>query len=208
MNQPIEIELSPGNHNIELNSSGCVFSDDVFIEFIDTSGLSLVVNSVGTNAYQLSLVGTNYNNIAWSSNANLSCADCSTTSVAISENTSVNVTANYGEDCVFMDRIDLNYTPVVKYYIPNIIDLNNPSNDRFYIGSNFDQASVLQMLIYDRFGNLVHSVEDSPVNDPDLGWNGFKNNEPVEQGVYVYLIKVLNTAGEEEIYTGNLTVIR
>ena len=116
--------------------------------------------------------------------------------------------ATYGENCLFERTINLEYTPVIQYYIPNIIDLTNPSNDRFYIGSNFDNATVLEMYIYDRWGNLMHSVENMPVNEPDLGWNGYTDDQPVEQGVYVYLLKVLNTEGREEIYTGNLTVVR
>ncbi|NNE26576.1 MAG: hypothetical protein HKN09_07015, partial [Saprospiraceae bacterium] len=207
-NTPIMIDVGPGQHNIQLRNSGCVYDEDFNIGFIDSSGLELNIVASGTNSYQLSLTGANFQNIFWSSNADLSCMDCVTTSVSISENTLVNVNASYGDACIFSDFVDLIYTPVIDYYIPNIMDINNPSNDRFYIGSNFDDAVVLEMFIYDRWGNLMHFVENVPVNDPDLGWNGFSNNEPVEQGVYVYLIKVLNTAGDEEIHTGNLTVIR
>ena len=206
--EPVLLELGQGSHTIELTNAGCVYSEDIILNIIDSTGLSLVVNNTGTNSYQLSLVGSEFSDINWSASAELSCYDCSTTNIVINQNTSVSVMALYGNNCLYENEIDLQYTPVIEYYIPNIIDINNPSNDRFYIGSNFDDAVVLEMYIYDRWGNLMHAVDNLPVNDPDLGWNGYRNDQPVEQGVYVYLVKVLNTEGREEIRTGNLTVVR
>ena len=66
-------------------------------------------------------------------------------------------------------------------------------NNHFYIiaPENFN-GSILKMDIYDRWGNKVFEQKNLPFNDPSSGWDGnFKGTE-VEQGVYVFVIEILD----------------
>ena len=91
---PVVIDLEQGPHEIMLSSAGCEYSENINIDEIDSTGLALNVVGTSTNSYQLSLVGTNFQNINWSSNADLSCLDCISTSVVISQNTFVDCGCN------------------------------------------------------------------------------------------------------------------
>ena len=206
---PLELSLSPGNYNIELQSSPCVYQELLELESIDTSGMEITYSSSSVNSYQLSISGIqNITGINWYPEDILSCTDCPDPFVQISQNTSVSAVVEIDNNCLINLTIDLLYTPVINYYIPNIIDVSNPPNDVFYIQSNFNDITVIEMNIYDRWGNLVHEVSDHPVNDPGHGWNGYIDDHPAQQGVYVYMVKLRNTEGEEEIRAGSITLVR
>lgn len=206
---PIELNLSPGNYDLQLANGSCVFQEMIELSIVDTSGIQLQSSASALNTYQLSISGNQtITSIDWYPDNILSCTDCTNPVAQISQNTTINATAEIGNNCLIELSIDLTYTPVVRYYIPNIFDINNPPNDVFYIQSNFNDVSVIEMKIYDRWGNLVHNVGNHPVNDPDYGWNGLVDNQPVQQGVYVYMVKLRTTEGEEEIMSGTLTLVR
>ncbi len=206
---PIEVNVANGNYNIQLVSGACQYEDDILLESIDTSGTDIVIDNLSVNVYQLSLTGvSNPSNISWTPANTLNCSDCPNPVASISQNTTYTVSFTTENGCLINLERTIIYTPVVHYYIPNIIDINNPPNDKFFIQSNFSELIVQEMRIFDRWGNLVFEVEQIPVNQADFGWNGLVNNQEVEQGVFVYVIQVLNTAGELETMTGSFTIIR
>jgi hypothetical protein len=50
---------------------------------------------------------------------------------------------------------------------------------------------------------MVYSSSDS-----SKGWDGNFQGTPAQTGVYAYLLKYTNYAGEEKIKKGNITLIR
>ena len=64
------------------------------------------------------------------------------------------------------------------------------------------------MYIFDRWGELIFRAADIPPNEPSFGWDGSFKNQPVEQGVYVYLIKVRYIDQRKESFTGDVTTLR
>ena len=45
-------------------------------------------------------------------------------------------------------------------------------------------------------------------NESQYGWDGTKDGRYVEQGVYVYAIKVSYTDGDSDYFTGDITFLR
>lgn len=89
--------------------------------------------------------------------------------------------------------------------IPNAFSPNNDNkNDYFQAVFN---CSVIQfhLSIYNRYGALVFET-----NQPNFRWNGHYNGEPLNFGVYYYLVKARfdYPYAKEEIIKGNLTLIR
>jgi len=58
-------------------------------------------------------------------------------------------------------------------------------------------------LIFNQWGELFFESTDQ-----DNGWDGKKNGTEVQNGTYVYVLKVKLDNGEEESLTGHVTVIR
>lgn len=99
--------------------------------------------------------------------------------------------------------------PELQVYLPNIFSPNSDgNNDYFFPMSDAGiEDEVLEMLVYDRWGNLVFQNQNFAFNDPFAGWNGRFKNKDLNPGVYVYMLKVLRSNGEEKSYSGNVTIL-
>ena len=95
-----------------------------------------------------------------------------------------------------------------EIYIPNVFSPNGDGiNDSFTVSFGPD-LDVIGMTgsIFDRWGNLVFSSDANAFT-----WDGVFDGEPVQPGVYVYLIKVTYMLGAQEevrVFSGDVTVIR
>ena len=101
--------------------------------------------------------------------------------------------------------------PDCPIFIPNIFcpSCGDSSNSEFFIGStNIYDICILRYEIYDRWGNLIYYTDKFSIHDGGSWWDGTFDNVPAEQGVYVYLIEALHENGTQEIYTGDITLVR
>ena len=75
-------------------------------------------------------------------------------------------------------------------------------NDIFSpLGIRFVKNMTLE--IWNRWGQQVYSS-----SDPTKGWDGNFQGAAAQTGVYAYLVKYTNTANEEKVIKGNVTLIR
>jgi hypothetical protein len=95
------------------------------------------------------------------------------------------------KDCVARDTLFIKVN--TEYFInsPNIISVNstNPVNQIFSLkgGQNFNK--IMDLSIYDRWGNKVFYSIDPEVNNNGSGWNGVYQKKVVP-GVYVWVARV------------------
>ena len=61
----------------------------------------------------------------------------------------------------------------------------------------------MEISIYNRWGEKV--FESTNQNDC---WDGTYRNKVVNTGVFVYKLRTVNTEGEENIQSGNVTLVR
>lgn len=69
-------------------------------------------------------------------------------------------------------------------------------------------TQVLTFQIFDRWGEMIYSDEDFPVNDPTRGWNGTYRDQMMNSGVFVWSMTVRHEDGTEEALRGQTTLIR
>ena len=96
---------------------------------------------------------------------------------------------------------------VLEPYVPNAFTPNaDGHNDLFYMSVNVPIITDFEMLIYDRWGQLVFETKD-----PYQGWNGAKGNsgEILPSGVYVYRIRfeVSRLETKRELF-GHVTLLK
>ncbi|MFM2285418.1 MAG: hypothetical protein RLZZ543_915 [Bacteroidota bacterium] len=97
-------------------------------------------------------------------------------------------------------RVDLGY----KVFIPSAFTPNDDGlNDRFLVYG--EDVSAFSMMIFNRWGEMLYSSYDM-----ENGWDGRTrlNNEIIEGGSYLYMIKVKDRYGLEYKYKGEVTVLR
>jgi len=94
--------------------------------------------------------------------------------------------------------------------IPTAFSPNGDAlNDEFYVKS-FALKTILSFNVYNRWGNKVFSIANSPADDKQYGWNGKINNngEDVPLGVYVYNISAICKNDQVLNFQGEITVLR
>ncbi len=205
-------ETNPtGSFNITSNGGSCdtLVNVNVDFEMHDLAGLQTMSFE---NQWELSIdSNVEYQNIEWSSSSgNLSCNDCTETSINITQNTTVTVDATTVAGCMYSHIFDLGFVlppEVTGVYFPNIFspDGDGFSDEYYPLGTN--GIEFLEFYIYDRWGNRVYSDTNFTVNDPSRSWDGTFNGEEVLNGVYVGWARYMIN-DTEFIKAFDITVIR
>lgn len=111
--------------------------------------------------------------------------------------------------CVDEDEIQIRVDRNIGIFAPNIFSPNSDGNNDFFKPkTNSSIESLKEMLVYDRWGNLVYQNNNVADLESWLGWDGNFKNEKAEQGVYVYIATFVALDGVEEVISGDVTLIR
>jgi gliding motility-associated-like protein len=111
---------------------------------------------------------------------------------------SVSVALNSPDDVIAHFREKSSDVMYPTAFTPN----GDGNNDiLFPLGANFIKSFKVE--IWNRWGQMVYSSTDS-----SKGWDGNFQGTAAQTGVYAYLLKYTNYAGEEKIKKGNITLIR
>jgi len=210
---PIVIPISSGTNDIMIDDGNCMYTETIEVQASMEINGEISSTTISANQTALSLTADgSVQNINWTTN-NLevifSCTDCPEP-IADSQ-TAYTATVTYEDEngCTYTDEIfiEIPVIEVGEIFIPNIFSLSVSGNDRFYPQSSLPPAIISEMRIFDRWGNVIFTRDNFPANDSDLGWDGTRDGKIIEQGVYVYLIKV-NDGARDQFYSGSITVVR
>jgi len=124
-----------------------------------------------------------------------------------------NVTVTTTNDCQATDSVYVKFLeeppfePAQYFYIPNAFTPDGDGrNDVFRAVLSSQQLSIVnfQLSVFDRWGGQVFETEDI-----GQGWDGTKNGQALQEGVYVYRV-TFKTYGDpsERIITGTVAVIK
>jgi len=123
--------------------------------------------------------------------------------------TTISVTGVDQYGCIDSDQINVRVDRNVGIYTPNIFSPNGDGTNDYFRPTTNKSVSVLKdMVIYDRWGNLVYSASQITDMDSWNGWNGKMNGTDVGSGVFVYLARFIALDGVEEVVTGDVTILR
>jgi gliding motility-associated-like protein len=138
-----------------------------------------------------------------------SVAECTTVTIAPTLSTTVvYVEAFDANGCPANDQVQIQLNQIVDVVFPNIITPNGDNiNDFFFIASD-DVEQVLDMKIFDRWGELIWEKQNFDPRIPSEGWNGKFNDSAVVPGVFVFTVEVLfnNLESTKETFSGDITV--
>ncbi|MDX1476342.1 MAG: gliding motility-associated C-terminal domain-containing protein, partial [Saprospiraceae bacterium] len=91
-------------------------------------------------------------------------------------------------------------------YVPNVFSPNGDQvNDRFTI---YTDGEIIELNIFDRWGNQVFGRRGFPAAQPLLGWDGRFSGQDAPAGVYVYVAVVRPAGAEAQMIAGDVTLIR
>ena len=190
-----------------INSASFEIEAPIEVELELPSIIDLTVGQNYTLNPTINLSSNQIASIIWESDSELSCYDCLSPSIleyANEDEIVLTVVSISGCETTVSTRIRVEEIIIPEVYIPNVF---SPSRgDKFTMYASEDIEIIDDFYIYDRWGELVYSNSNFSPNEPDLGWDGYFNNNKAEQGVYVYLF-IFEINGRTERRYGDVTLL-
>ena len=141
----------------------------------------------------------------------LICSDCAEVTLAPQESTIYTFKASYG-NCIVED--DIVVTVLLSdeqksIYAPNAFTPNGDGvNDRFQIHGGDQIKTILDLAIYNRWGELVYQNVKTPISSTDHGWDGTFNNKVLENGIFVYFAIIEFEDGSTKQFKGTFQLMK
>ena len=96
-----------------------------------------------------------------------------------------------------------------RVYIPNVFTPNGDNiNDRFVIHASAEIKLINELLIYDRWGELVFTQYDFPPNVISHGWDGSLRGQPLTPAVFTYVASWIDNEGDRQERSGDVTLLK
>ncbi len=148
--------------------------------------------------------------IAWTPNDYLDCNDCLNPNLLPLQTTLYTLTATDPlTGCTRSDDVLITVEVVRNVYIPNAWSPNTDgTNDEFTIFTGPEVAKILELKIFDRWGELVFEGYNFPPNNSLYGWDGRFRDKDLKPAVFVYFARVAFIDGFESVFEGDVTLVR
>ena len=138
----------------------------------------------------------------WTPDSTLSCNTCFSPIAVPTVTTEYVLVYKNPSGCVAKDTIKIDVLPNYEVFIPSAFSPNGDNiNDVFYVRGPFIRSC--NMKIWDRLGGLIF---ESPYLV--YGWDGTKNFNDVNTGVFIYYITVEFLDGVQKEFKGNINLSR
>ncbi|MFK8005044.1 MAG: gliding motility-associated C-terminal domain-containing protein, partial [Saprospiraceae bacterium] len=206
--------LPAGFYNIVLtDANGCTLEDN----FTINPGINLELNlpevieilegNTGIIQAIVNVPVDSLEYIQWAPPELLSCDTCLTTTIEALDDQTFQLTIIDNNGCIAIAVINIIVLPRIKIYIPNAFSPNfDGYNDYFTLFANDQVEEILEMSIFDRWGEHVFKKENFQPNDPILGWDGRLKGEEMNPAVFVYIFEVKLKDGSTKVFSGDVTL--
>jgi gliding motility-associated-like protein len=208
--------LEPGRYRLQVRDAlGCTSEKEFLIDSLFDLQLNLTPELVldFNERYRIDLqvnrTDTEIARVQWKPIQQLSCSQCLNPwlTALFDEEFLVEVDDIYGCSAEAVLRLSVEFNP--KIFVPNVFSPNGDGiNDFFFPNTGPSVVNIPQLLIFDRWGNLLFEQQNFLPNTPAAGWNGRYKGQPLDPAVFAYLIKVELLNGEIITLTGDVTLVK
>ncbi|MCF8238868.1 MAG: gliding motility-associated C-terminal domain-containing protein [Saprospiraceae bacterium] len=148
--------------------------------------------------------------IEWTPGTGLNCVDCLNPVASPLETTTYQLTVIDKNGCEVKATIRIDVALEVDVFIPNVFHPDgNGINDGFTAFADPEKViRIVELRIYDRWGNAVFRTTDIPVNQTIWGWDGTYRSEPMDPAVFVYVVEVEFINGQRGLFKGDVQLSR
>jgi gliding motility-associated-like protein len=109
------------------------------------------------------------------------------------------------DGCIDSVTYDVIVNPDINLYVPNTFTPDNDKfNDEWFIFINGIDIYEFELVVFNRWGEIVWESRN-----PNKGWNGTYNGQPVPEGTYVWQISAKQLfIDKRHAWRGHLNVLR
>lgn len=214
--------LLTGNYLIDImDSQGCSFSmnEQIVIEPYEEINLmtetNISINFGESLNLQAWVTNKNDNEISyeWASEDTeaLSCSICDSPEFTGLRSNRIEVIATDNTNgCTTSRFITIFVDTSAEIYVPNAFSPNGDGvNDRLAVfGDPSLVSSIDEFYVYDRWGNQVSAIDDMLINSQSTGWDGIFRGDQINNGVFVWSLKITFIDGTTKIFSGDVTLVR
>ncbi len=155
----------------------------------------------------INLSSDSISSIAWSSN--VACDSCREVQIFLNQDINISIQVTDINGCVVEDEFNIKVERPNNLPFPQIFSPNGDNiNDVFYMPMTKGISDINYMKIYDNWGGLLFNQTNLIPGDDSKGWRGQVNGRNAEIGVYIVEALVTLSDGSQQIYVGDLTLIR
>ena len=149
--------------------------------------------------------------LMWSDTSIINCTFCLDPIITVTQDQVLVLTATDDNGCIQSDSIIISVledSEITNVYTPNIFAPGiDGENSKWSLYHPDGIIGVLELRIYDRWGNLV-TYRSNSLEFEDFEWDGTYNGRDAEQGVYVFIAKYIDNTNRESLIRGQITLIR
>lgn len=216
--EPIFGSLEEGDYVLQIqDSQGCV-SEEQLVTIEDVQEIEILVDSIlvvdeNSFTHLNILIEGEYQDFYWSDSSVLSCDDCLSPVVTITEDIVLTlfVLDQYG--CIYSNDIILLFNSESEeeetetfILVPNVFSPNGDGlNDVFNVFVSED-IQLRSMNIYNRWGNEV--FKSQATLDGLKAWDGLFQGVMLNPDVFVYRIYYLDEFDREQVLIGDVTLVK
>lgn len=138
-----------------------------------------------------------------------SCTDCPNPRVAPVQNTVFTLYAEDQYGCTAIDSIAIQVPFERDIYAPTAFSPNGDGiNDLFYLQGISGIAEVVNLQVFDRWGNIVFEQKNSIINEQTTAWDGTVKSALAPTDVYFWTAQVHFVDGVAEQGAGVVQLLR
>ncbi|RME95854.1 MAG: hypothetical protein D6772_12635, partial [Bacteroidetes bacterium] len=209
-------DLEAGTYHVVVqDANGCEDRQEVVlippspIDIVLDDQIELKLGESRQLQAQVNRTPSEISRIQWQPAELLSCSDCLNPSVLATNSTNFAVTITDTNGCMGVARTTVLIDETVPVYIPNAFSPNQDgTNDSWVIFGDPAQISqLLDLAVYDRWGNQVFYQDQLTLNSDNLAWDGTLNGQVLNAGVYVYQLRLQLLNGEVVSYEGEVLLL-
>lgn len=211
--------LSTGAYTLVVtDANGCSATENISIVQADPVTVTLPGDmtirqgeSVSLSAQQVSGIsaGDGFASYSWNPATGLSCSDCANPAAKPGGSVQYVLTVTNFYGCEGTDTINIEVLPALSVYLPTAFSPNGDGkNDVLYILTGVEGVVVRKLEVFNRWGESVYKVENTPANIRTYGWNGQHKGKPAPVDNYSYYYEVVYPDGSVGRDKGSILLIR
>jgi gliding motility-associated-like protein len=217
---PLSTGLSPGTYDLILRDvNGCEISEQMILEepseLIVSLGNDRVVDFGEKVLLEAEVVTESAEIVSWSWEPVLdsSCPDCPTQEFTVESDIQLSVTGVDENGCTASGELSIAVNINRAVFLPNAFSPNGDGvNDFFGLYADADRVNrIVEFRVFDRWGEQVffrQNISFQRELDSASAWDGRFNGEDASPGLYTWFVIVEFMDGGEEIFQGDVMLLR